>query len=98
MPGKMARSAPDHRSGCPMRWWPSIPRVWLAGRPEKREYSRLFGSHLGNPSSNANSFGVHSACIGALLDPRQIVAPQHFSQILCPDALQTFEKSRLGRK
>jgi hypothetical protein len=29
--------------------WPSIPRVWLAGRPEKREYSRLFGSHLGNP-------------------------------------------------
>ena len=50
MPGKMARSAPDHRSGCPMRWWPSIPRVWLAGRPDKREYSRLFGSHLGNPS------------------------------------------------
>ena len=50
MPGKMARSAPDHRSGCPMRWWPSISRVWLAGRPDKREYSRLFGSHLGNPS------------------------------------------------
>jgi uncharacterized membrane protein len=36
-----------------MRWWPSIPRVWLAGRPEKREYSRLFASHLGNPSENS---------------------------------------------
>src|SRR5271170_5489007 len=40
MPGKMARSAPDHRSGCPMRWWPSSPRGCLAGKPEIREYSR----------------------------------------------------------
>jgi hypothetical protein len=23
--------------------------VWLAGMPKKREYSRQFGSHLGNP-------------------------------------------------
>jgi hypothetical protein len=40
---------PDHRSGCPMRWWPSSPRGCLAGRPEKREYLRQFGIHPGNP-------------------------------------------------
>jgi hypothetical protein len=27
------------------------PRARLAGRPEKREYSTLFGSHPGNPDS-----------------------------------------------
>src|SRR5262245_33746762 len=27
----------------------SVPRFCLAGRPEKREYSRQFGCHLGNP-------------------------------------------------
>jgi len=42
------------RSGCPMRWRPSVPRVWLAGRREKREYSRLFGSHLGNAGPMAS--------------------------------------------
>jgi hypothetical protein len=38
MPRKKARLAPDQRSGCPMRWWPSSPRGCLAGRPELREY------------------------------------------------------------
>jgi hypothetical protein len=28
---------------------PSAPCVYLAGRPEKHQYSRRFGSHLGNP-------------------------------------------------
>jgi hypothetical protein len=52
MPGKMARSGPDHLSGCPMCWWRSSPRGCLAGRPEKREYSWQIGSHPGNPGSN----------------------------------------------
>jgi hypothetical protein len=32
------------------------------------------------------------------LDPRQIVVAQYFSQILSPDALPGFEKSRLGEQ
>jgi hypothetical protein len=36
-----------NRSGCPSCWWPSTPRVSLAERSEKREYSRQFESHLG---------------------------------------------------
>ena len=47
MPGKMARSALDHRSGCPLRWWPSSPRACLAGRPEIRQMFTQFGSHQG---------------------------------------------------
>ena len=47
--GKWPDQAPDHRSGCPMRCWPSSPRGCLAGRSEIREYSRQIGSHLGNP-------------------------------------------------
>jgi hypothetical protein len=47
--GKWPDQPPDHRSGCPMRWWPSSPRRCLAGRPVIREYSRQIGSHLGNP-------------------------------------------------
>ena len=33
----------------PPCWEPSTPRVSLAARPEKREYSRQFPSHPGNP-------------------------------------------------
>jgi hypothetical protein len=61
MPRKMARSAPDHRSGCPMRWWPSSPRGCLAGRPEIREYSRQIGSHLGNPGVTQSAWLPSSA-------------------------------------
>ena len=42
----------DRRSGYPRGRQPSAPRVGLAGRPEKREYSRQFGSHPGNPGLN----------------------------------------------
>jgi hypothetical protein len=37
--GKWPNWPRDHRSGCPRCRSPSAPRVGLAGRPEKREYS-----------------------------------------------------------
>jgi hypothetical protein len=40
----------DHHLRCPRGWQSSTPHVSLAGRPEKLEYSRQFGSHPGNPS------------------------------------------------
>ena len=88
MPGKMARSAPDHRSGCPMRWWPSIPRVWLAGRPDKREYSRLFGSHLGNPSLE-----------GTVVHPRAPPRSRRHAHLLLEGAVERSLRfiSHLGR-
>jgi hypothetical protein len=39
----------DCHSDCPLCRWSSAPRVCLAGMPEKRQHSRRFGSHLGNP-------------------------------------------------
>ena len=55
MPGKMARSAPRPPFG--------LPEVAVAVRSSrlscrkagKREYSRQFGSHPGNPGSSGNS-------------------------------------------
>jgi hypothetical protein len=52
--GKWPDQPPDHRSGCPMRWWPSSPRGPLAGRPEIRGFSRQIGSRLGNPGHGAS--------------------------------------------
>lgn len=54
MPEKMVRSAHCFRpSGCPIRWWSSSPRFCLARKPENREYSRQFGSHLENSGQNS---------------------------------------------
>jgi hypothetical protein len=36
--GKWPDQPPNHRSGCPMRWWPSSPRGCLARGPGKREH------------------------------------------------------------
>ena len=60
--GKWPDQPLDHRSGCPMRWWPSSPRGCLAGRPEIRKYSRQIGSHLGIPVHS----GVSPAVIGTV--------------------------------
>src|SRR5262249_20738820 len=49
MPVKMARSAPRASFGLPELLVASTPRASLATRPERREYSRQFGSHPGNP-------------------------------------------------
>src|SRR5215471_14369302 len=49
MPVKIARSAPRASFGLPELLVASTPRVSLATRPERREYSRQFGSHPGNP-------------------------------------------------
>src|SRR5215475_1929984 len=49
MPVKIARSAPRASFGLPELLVASTPRVSLATRPEKREYSRQFGSHPGSP-------------------------------------------------
>ena len=55
MPEKMARSVPEHRSGCPIHWWPSSPRGCLAGRPRIRKNTPQFGSHPGNPGLEAGA-------------------------------------------
>jgi hypothetical protein len=55
MPVKIARSAPRASFGLPELLVTSAPRVSLATRPERREYSRQFGSHPGNPGSQLNS-------------------------------------------
>jgi hypothetical protein len=60
MPGKMARSTLDHRSGCPLRWWPSSPRACLAGRPEIRECSRSLGVIRGIPVDRATGPSLQS--------------------------------------
>src|SRR5262249_3188902 len=50
MPGKMARSTPRPRFG-PLKVPPAVcTSRGLAGRPEKREYSRHITGHAGNPS------------------------------------------------
>jgi hypothetical protein len=49
MPVKIARSAPRPSFGLPELLVASTPRVSLATRPERREYSRQFRSHPGNP-------------------------------------------------
>jgi len=49
MPVKIARSAPRASFGLPELLIASTPRVSLATRPERREYSRQFGCHPGNP-------------------------------------------------
>jgi hypothetical protein len=49
MPVKIAKSAPRASFGLPELLVTSTPRVSLATRPERREYSRQFGSHPGNP-------------------------------------------------
>src|SRR6516164_9193912 len=51
MPVKIARSAPRASFGLPELLIASTPRVSLATRPERREYSRQFGCHPGNPGS-----------------------------------------------
>src|SRR5258708_525481 len=51
MPVKIARSAPSTIVRAARAAEPSTPRVSLAARPEKREYSRQFGRHPGNPGS-----------------------------------------------
>jgi hypothetical protein len=51
MLGKMARSAPDHRSGCPRcRSQPAF-HLRLSGKLEKRYCSHQFGSRRGNPAT-----------------------------------------------
>jgi hypothetical protein len=35
----------------------STPHICLAGRPEKRKYSRRFGVHLGNPGGGTHAEG-----------------------------------------
>jgi hypothetical protein len=49
MPGKMARSAPRPTFGLPEALLVVCAPRRLAERPEKREYSCLFGSLPGNP-------------------------------------------------
>ena len=49
MPVKIARSAPRPSFGLPQLLVASTPRVSLATRAERREYSRQFRSHPGNP-------------------------------------------------
>jgi len=61
MPGKMARSAPDHRSGCPMRWWPSSPRGCLAERSEERDIHASLGVIRGIPPK-LNRFPIGRSC------------------------------------
>src|SRR5215475_13215346 len=62
MPVKIARSAPRASFGLPELLIASTPRASLATRPERREYSRQFGSHPGNPGlslfSNAAFFQI----------------------------------------
>src|SRR5215203_5952974 len=82
------RISPRPRSTCPSSNAPASDVIAPPSKPATTDRR--------STASNANSFGVHSACIGALLDPRQFVAAQHFSQILGPDALLALEKSRLG--
>src|SRR5262249_18468903 len=49
--GKLAKSAPlFHRSGCAVLV-AARPAQLFAQNPERGEYSRQFGSHLGNPGS-----------------------------------------------
>jgi hypothetical protein len=64
MPVKIARSAPRASFGLPELL---TPRVSLATRPEKREYSRQFGSHPGNPGLIGSLVGD----VGALYDQNQ---------------------------
>ena len=49
MPEKITRSAPRPSFGLPEPLLAIHTRVSLAARPQKREYSRQFGSHPGNP-------------------------------------------------
>jgi hypothetical protein len=53
MPVKIARSAPRASFGLPELLVASTPPVSLATRPERREYSRQFESHPGNPGLSA---------------------------------------------
>jgi hypothetical protein len=49
MPAKMSRSAPRPLFRLREVSIAVAPCVCLAGRPERHQYSRRFGSHLGNP-------------------------------------------------
>ena len=53
MSAKMARSAPRPSSGLPEVTTAVQTTGCLAIRPDKRECSRQYGSHLGNPGYNA---------------------------------------------
>ena len=52
MPVKIARSAPRASFGLQGLLIASTPRVSLATRPGRREYSRQFGSHTGVLAEN----------------------------------------------
>ena len=59
MPAKMARSAPRLSYRLLEVAVLSEPRFCLAEKPEKREYSRRFGSHLGNSGLKESLHGMH---------------------------------------
>jgi hypothetical protein len=84
MPVKIARSAPRASFGLPELLVASTPRVSLATRPERREYSRQFGSHPGNPGLNGSrrrmSFRISSSGGSTAPDNRLQPTTQHASR------------------
>ena len=64
----------DRGLGCARRQQLSELHLCLAGSPENLEYSRQFGSHLGNPGQLARNLGIenmnfwhsleHTCCVG----------------------------------
>src|SRR5215204_6042423 len=80
------RINPRPRSTCPTSNAPAFDVIAAPSNPATTERR--------STASNANSLGVHSACIGVHLSPRQIVVAQHFSLILSPDALPRLRNPR----